>query len=247
MEEKEVIPQETSLEVLKDLIYEIREYQVMLDEDLARIYQVETRRLNQAVKRNIERFPLEFMFQLTKEENDNLKSQFVISSLEESSTEGENINLISQKATSSWGGRRKLPFAFTEHGVIMLSSVLNSKIATQIHQKLIKYILFSVLVLAVIVSGCALLGGSLRGDEVFEGSGQGFRGTVTVQVRMNGAEIVDIAIIDSIEDRFVGEAAMEELIELVIMYNTTDVDAVSGATESSRGFLEAVQNAILKK
>ncbi|MDR1802707.1 MAG: ORF6N domain-containing protein [Treponema sp.] len=82
----------------------------MLDADLAKMYQVETRRLNEAVKRNIDRFPPEFMFQLTKDESENLKSQFV---------------------TSSWGGRRKLPFAFTEHGVIMLSSVLNSKIATQ--------------------------------------------------------------------------------------------------------------------
>ena len=70
----------------------------MLDEDLSKIYQVETKRLNEAVKRNIDRFPPDFMFQLTKEEYENLKSQF---------------------ATSSWGGRRKLPFAFTEHGVVM--------------------------------------------------------------------------------------------------------------------------------
>ena len=89
---------------IQDLIYEVRGQKVMIDEDLARIYQVETKRLNEAVKRNIDRFPLEFMFQLTKDEHENLKSQI---------------------ATSSWGGRRKLPFAFTEHGVIMLSSVLN--------------------------------------------------------------------------------------------------------------------------
>ena len=82
------------LQRIKSLIYEVRGRQVMLDEDLAEIYQVETRVLNQAVKRNIDRFPVEFMFQLTKEEYENLKSQFVI---------------------SSWGGRRKLPFAFTEH------------------------------------------------------------------------------------------------------------------------------------
>ena len=97
---------------IKLLIFEVRGRQVMLDEDLAKIYQVETKRLNEAVKRNIDRFPPEFMFQLTKEEYENLMSQF---------------------ATSSWGGRRKLPFAFTEHGVVMLSSVLNSKIATQIN------------------------------------------------------------------------------------------------------------------
>ena len=100
------------LKRIKSMIFEIRGQQVMLDADLADIYQVETKRLNEAVKRNIDRFPPEFMFQLTKEEYNNLKSQF---------------------ATSSWGGRRKLPFAFTEHGVIMLSSVLNSKIATQIN------------------------------------------------------------------------------------------------------------------
>jgi len=99
------------------LIYEIRGRQVMLDADLAGIYQVETRRLNEAVKRNMDRFPPEFMFQLNQTEYDNLMSQF---------------------ATSSWGGRRKLPFAFTEHGVIMLSSVLNSKIATQINIAVVK-------------------------------------------------------------------------------------------------------------
>jgi len=99
-------------ERIKSLIFEIRGCQVMLDEDLAKIYHVETRALNQAVKRNSERFPPEFMFQLTNEEFENLKSQIV---------------------TSSWGGRRKLPFAFTEHGVVMLSSVLNSRIATKIN------------------------------------------------------------------------------------------------------------------
>jgi len=138
MEEKEVMPQETTLEIpIQNMIYEIRGLQVMLDKDLAQIYQVETRRLNEAVKRNIERFPLEFMFQLTKEEHINLKSQNVISSLDSRLTTEEE-NLKSQFATSSWGGRRKLPFAFTEHGVIMLSSILNSKIATQINIAVVK-------------------------------------------------------------------------------------------------------------
>ena len=105
------------LSQIQKLIFEIRGYQVMLDADLAKIYQVETRVMNQAVKRNIDRFPSEFMFQLTKTEYNNLKSQFV---------------------TSSWGGRRKLPLAFTEHGVIMLSSVLNSKIATQVNIAIVK-------------------------------------------------------------------------------------------------------------
>jgi len=108
---------EDKLTQIRSMIYEIRGQQVMLDADLAKIYQVETRVMNQAVKRNIDRFPPEFMFQLTQIEHDNLKSQFV---------------------TSSWGGRRKLPFAFTEHGVIMLSSVLNSKIATQVNIAIVK-------------------------------------------------------------------------------------------------------------
>jgi len=116
------------LKKIKAMIYEIRGCQVMLDEDLAEIYRVETKRLNEAVKRNTDRFPPEFMFQLTQTEYDNLKSQFVTSSLR------------SQFATSKdgRGGRRYLPFAFTEHGVIMPSSVLNSKIATQINIAVVK-------------------------------------------------------------------------------------------------------------
>ena len=106
-----------NLQNIKSMIVKIRGCQVMLDADLAEIYQVETKRLNEAAKRNIDRFPSEFMFQLTQAEYDNLKSQF---------------------ATSSWGGRRKLPYAFTEHGVIMLSSVLNSNIATQINIAVVK-------------------------------------------------------------------------------------------------------------
>jgi len=102
---------------IQNMIYEIRGQQIILDADLAKIYQVETRRLNEATKRNTDRFPPEFMFQLTQAEYDNLMSQI---------------------ATSSWGGRRKLPYAFTEHGVIMLSSVLNSKIATQINIAVVK-------------------------------------------------------------------------------------------------------------
>lgn len=84
----------------------------MLDSDLAELYGVETRVLNQAINRNINRFPSDFMFQLNEGEWSNLKSQFVI---------------------SSWGGRRTLPFAFTEHGVLMLSSVLNSTRAIQVN------------------------------------------------------------------------------------------------------------------
>jgi len=96
-------------------IYVIRGQRVMLDEDLAEIYGVETRILNQAVQRNMERFPEEFMFKLTLEEYTNLRSQFVTS------------NLISQIVISNRGGRRKMPFVFTEHGAIMLASMLRSK------------------------------------------------------------------------------------------------------------------------
>ncbi|MBR6127022.1 ORF6N domain-containing protein [bacterium] len=89
----------------------------MLDSDLATLYQVQTKVLNQAVKRNIKRFPSDFMFQLTKEEFLNLKSQFV---------------------TSSWGGVRKMPYVFTEQGVAMLSGLLNSDIAIAVNIKIMR-------------------------------------------------------------------------------------------------------------
>ncbi len=104
-------------EVVINKIYLIRGQKVMLDKDLAELYGVETRTLNQAVKRNVERFPEDFMFQLSEEEFENLKSQIVI---------------------SSWGGRRKLSFAFTEQGVAMLSSVLNSSTAIQVNIQIIR-------------------------------------------------------------------------------------------------------------
>lgn len=104
------------IEVIQNRIYEIRGAKVMLDKDLAELYQVTTGRLNEAVKRNIRRFPIDFMFQLTKEEFETLKS-----------------NLISQNAISSWGGTRKQPYAFTEQGLAMLSGVLNSDIAINVN------------------------------------------------------------------------------------------------------------------
>jgi hypothetical protein len=94
-----------SIELISSKIYFIRGIKVMLDRDLAELYEVETRTLNQAVRRNIKRFPDDFMFQLNKAEFENLKSQIV---------------------TSSWGGIRKMPLAFTEQGVAMLSGILNS-------------------------------------------------------------------------------------------------------------------------
>ncbi|MBV5282910.1 MAG: ORF6N domain-containing protein [Paludibacter sp.] len=105
------------LQQIHTKIHEIRGQKVMIDRDLAEVYGVETRVLNQAVKRNIERFPTDFMFQLTDIEYE---------------------ILISQNVTSSWGGVRKLPYAFTELGVAMLSSVLNSKTAIQINMGIMR-------------------------------------------------------------------------------------------------------------
>lgn len=112
---------------IKSKIYTIRNQQVMLDSDLAELYQVETKVFNQAVKRNIARFPNRFRFQLSDEENEIvLRSQFVTSSL------------MSQKTTpSQHGGRRYLPFVFTEQGVSMLSAVLRSDIAIEVSIKII--------------------------------------------------------------------------------------------------------------
>ena len=83
-------------------------------------------------------------------------------------------------------------------------------------------------------------------DGVYEGIGRGYRGPIRVQVRIEGGSITAIDIIASREEPSVGGAAMEELLDLVIAYNTTDLDAVSGATGSSRGFLEALENAIFR-
>ena len=104
---------------LSSKIYMIRGVQVMLDRDLASIYGVETRILNQAVKRNADRFPKKFRFQLTDKEHKNLKSQIVTSSLK-------------------YGGRRYLPYVFTEHGVAMLSAVLRSKTAIEVSIRIIE-------------------------------------------------------------------------------------------------------------
>ena len=99
---------------IQEMIYEIRGHRVMLDSDLARLYEIETKALNRAVKRNIDRFPDFFMFQLTEDEFESLRCQIG------TSNEGK-------------GGRRYLPFVFTEHGVLMLSSVLNSKKAISVN------------------------------------------------------------------------------------------------------------------
>jgi len=104
-------------EIITSKIYLIRDKKVMLDEDLAELYNVTTGVLNQGVKRNIDRFPEDFMFQLTKEEFD---------------------NLFFQIGTSSWGGRRKPPYAFTEQGVAMLSGILNSERAITVNIQIMR-------------------------------------------------------------------------------------------------------------
>ncbi len=110
---KVVVPEE----IIMNKIYLVRDQKVLLDRDLAELYGVLTGNLNKAVKRNIKRFPEDFMFQLTKEEFDNLKFQF---------------------GTSSWGGTRNLPYAFTEQGVAMLSGILNSDRAINVNIQIMR-------------------------------------------------------------------------------------------------------------
>jgi hypothetical protein len=106
-----------SVEAIATKILVVRGKRIMLDRDLAQLYGVDTGRLNEQVSRNRERFPEDFMFQLTKKEFINLKSHF---------------------ATSSWGGTRKIPYVFTEQGVAMLSSVLSSKRAVQVNIQIMR-------------------------------------------------------------------------------------------------------------
>lgn len=114
MEETLLVPDET----IASQIYLIRGERVMLDTDLAKMYGVKTYRLNEAVKRNRERFPEDFMFQLSEDEWENLTSQFAMS--------------------RSWGGRRTPPYVFTGHGVLMLSSVLSSERAIAVNIKIMR-------------------------------------------------------------------------------------------------------------
>jgi hypothetical protein len=107
------------LEIINQKIYTVRNVKIMLDRDLAELYEVETRVLNQAVKRNIELFPSDFMFQLTKVELENMSSQFVMTSK-------------TKRPNSA------LPFAFTEHGVAMLSNILKSKQARLISVEIVR-------------------------------------------------------------------------------------------------------------
>jgi hypothetical protein len=108
------------VELIEKKILLIRGKKVMLDADLAELYQVETFNLNKAVKRNIDRFPQDFMFQLTKQEADSLRFQ------------------IGMSKTEGRGGRRYLPYVFTEHGVAMLSTVLNSERAVKVNIEIMR-------------------------------------------------------------------------------------------------------------
>lgn len=105
-------------EEIKNLIYTIRGKQVMMDSDVANLYNYETRRINEAVKRNKERFPIEFCFQLNNEEYNSLKSQFATS--------------------NTRGGKQKLPYVFTEKGIIMLAGLLKNKIAIEVSIKIVE-------------------------------------------------------------------------------------------------------------
>ena len=105
------------IENITGLIYLIRGQRVMLDRDIAELYGVETKRLKEQVKRNIERFPEDFMFELSTREYGNLRSHF---------------------ATSSWGGTRYIPMAFTEHGILMISSVLKNDRAVQVNIQIMR-------------------------------------------------------------------------------------------------------------
>jgi hypothetical protein len=104
-------------EIITSKIYLIRNLKVMIDKDLAELYAVETKQLKRQVRRNIERFPEDFMFELSEQEFENLRSQI---------------------GTSNWGGTRYLPMAFTEQGVAMLSSVLNSPTAIKVNIQIIR-------------------------------------------------------------------------------------------------------------
>ena len=115
------------IQTIQSRIYEIRGQKVMLDRDLAELYHVTTGNLNKAVKRNIKRFPSDFMFQLTKEEFEDLKQSLIFQigiSNDKQKTESGILR-------TGRGGIRQLPYAFTEHGALMLSSVLRSDVAVE--------------------------------------------------------------------------------------------------------------------
>ena len=119
MEENQLLIQDELInEDIKNLIYTIREKQVMIDNDVARLYHYETKRINETVKRNIERFPVEFCFQLSNNEYESLKSQIATS--------------------NTRGGKQKLPYVFTEKGILMLSGLLKNEIAIEVSIRIVE-------------------------------------------------------------------------------------------------------------
>lgn len=134
-EDHEIINYDLTNVDIESLIRTIRGQKVMVDFDLAMLYGVKNKRLNEQVKRNIKRFPDDFMFQLTKEEWIVLRSQIAATKQSENQP---NRNLKSQFATSSWGGTRKLPYAFTRNGIGMLSSVLGSDTAVEMNIRIMR-------------------------------------------------------------------------------------------------------------
>ena len=117
-ENKLLIQNELSSDEIKNLIYTIRGKQVMLDSDVGKLYHYETKRINETVKRNIERFPIDFCFQLTSTEYNSLKSQYATS--------------------NNRGGKQKLPYVFTEKGILMLSGLLKNEIAIEISIRIVE-------------------------------------------------------------------------------------------------------------
>ena len=113
-------------------------------------------------------------------------------------------------------------------------------------KQLIRFLVFLPVATGLILMlffGCSGLKAGNR--DIYEGAAMGYRGIIRVRVGMENGTITEITVLESREDRAVGGAAIEELTDLVLMYNTTELDAVSGATESSEGFLAAVENAIM--
>lgn len=123
------------IQTIQNKIFEVRGRKVMLDCDLAAMYGVETKSLKRAVRRNIQRFPEDFMFEITQQEQNNLRCQNGTSNI---SANQSSTNLRCPSDTSSWGGNRYNAFAFTELGVAMLSSVLNSETAIEINIKIMR-------------------------------------------------------------------------------------------------------------
>jgi phage regulator Rha-like protein len=128
------------LNVIQNKIFEIRGHKVMLDFDLAALYNVETRVFNQAVKRNIESFPEEFMFRLTREEWKMMSSQIVMTYSQNTDSQNNNSSqfVMSSERDNKKRGKRYLPYAFTEHGVTMLASVLKSPTARKMNIAIVR-------------------------------------------------------------------------------------------------------------